>query len=112
MERAFDQFADSSGLQADFCADFRISERRVACVKKGRSIFWPLFLGATGILISLVLAGCSNRTQSAQPPVIPVMAGRAEVREMPLQVELYAPDGALLSRMSKDSDGTLECGLD
>ena len=32
--------------------------------------------------------------------------------KMPLQVELYAPDGALLSRLSKDSDGTLECGLD
>ena len=56
-------------------------------MKKGRSIFWPLLLGATGIFISLALAGCSNRTQSAQPPVIPVMAGRAEVREMPLQVE-------------------------
>ena len=48
---------------------------------------WGLLLFATGMLVSLFLTGCSTRTQSAQPPVIPVMAGKAELREMPVQVE-------------------------
>ena len=48
---------------------------------------WLLLLCAAGILLSLVLTGCSTRTQSAQPPVIPVMAGKVERREMPVQVE-------------------------
>ena len=39
------------------------------------------------MLSALFLSGCSARTQSAPPPVIPVMAGKVELREMPVQVE-------------------------
>jgi len=44
-------------------------------------------LFVAGILLLILLSGCSSRTQSAQPPIISVTAVRAEVRAMPVQVE-------------------------
>ena len=70
-----------------FYADPQTSEGCVLSMNSFQCKAHFSLLLVAGVLLLILLSGCSSRTQSAPPPIFSVTAGRAETRAMPIQVE-------------------------